>query len=1549
MWGAFFCAQNERKVYYMKNLFRKKGKRLLALFLSILTVIGAVPTTVFAFTPSEGQTVSSHYGDYFVGSDGGYYYSADSYSYLVYDSNGNTTVRTSSGGNPRKKYMISDGSEERQVYCVESGIAYGTSTNGYTSQSGKNNAYFQNLPYAAQYGIMLTSVYGWQPGKASPVPGTNEDDYAIATQILMWEYQQQLRTSPQDLHASPAGIRADNYLRTIDGRPARQCYDWILAQMAQHATIPSFASDRSSSAQVHTMKYDSETKKYSITLKDTNKTKADLKFSGGSGIKVSRSGNKYTFTSNKKITSPVALTVQKKIPGVNNDMLIWGRVGFQTMLCGADDPVIFYMKLDTETYGIGHIKKTSEDGVVSNISFHITGNGVDKTVKTKADGTVDVELMPGTYTVTEKDIDRYEPQKSQKVTIVSGKTSTVTFNNKLRRGSLEVVKTSEDKFVKDMTFHLYGTSLSGMTVDEYAVTDASGVARFENVLVSGNTPYTLEEVNTPVRYVVPASQTAPVQWNVVTKRSFTNILKKFRVEVTKTDRKTGYAQGDASLAGAVYGLYQGDELVASYTTDATGSFTSDYFACGSNWTLREISPSEGYLLDETIYPIPADPGNYTVELNQIPIGVTEEVIMGRIRLVKHIDAELEDVEKVETPTEVQMENPSDSDSELTDAENAEAVQDVFMGSGGEALSRMELETDKSLTRETEEDNEAEEDADDGDSQTDMDEEQDEQQSPEEEEPAEDTELETEPEEDPYAPVPVPIEDIEASKTGGVIEQPEEGAKFQIYLASAGSYDAAREEERDILTTDADGFAVSKDLPYGRYVVHQTEGMEGQAFIPDFIVYIRTNDQTYSYILNNTTQSSFIRVEKHDAETGKIIPAAGVGFQIRDLSTGDLIEETIYYPTPVTINTFFTNEEGWMMLPYELPHGQYELIEVETCYGYVLDSEPVPFTVDGTQDVVVVEKHNMPQKGRIVVSKTGEVFASVTTSDGADKDGVETVYQPVYEIRSMEGAEYEIRAAEDIYTPDGTLRTAKGEVVDTVTTGSEGTVSSKELYLGKYEVIEIKAPCGMVLNKEPHHVELVYAGQEIDLTETEAGVYNERQKVELGLEKTMELNEEFGIGSNNELANVTFGLYAAEDLTAEDGSVIPAGGLLEVVSVDAEGRGIAQTDLPFGSYYLKEHSTDAHYILSGDEYPVEFEYGDPETAVVTIAANDGEPVVNELIYGSISGKKLDEDGEGLGGAKIGLFAPSVEEFTEENAVLVTTSEEDGSFQFEDVPYGLWIIREISQPEGFVLCTELFSVAVNEDEQVIEVEITNEFIRGNLHLTKFDKDYPENKLSGAVFEVYRDTNGNKKLDKKDELLGTMEETKKGQYEMRDLLYGGVLVKEKVAPDGFYLDENVYYAMIDTDGKTYEIENEAGKGFYNQAHKGNLKIVKTSSDGRVEGFSFRVVGDNYDKTFRTDARGEIFIEGLRVGKYTVTEVEDSVSAGYRRPDPVTVELVVDETLTVNVHNDKITVDVPKTGDTFNLWLWLGLMAVGGGGAGVCAYRLRKHRKGRRSQGRR
>ena len=785
---------------------------------------------------------------------------------------------------------------------------------------------------------------------------------------------------------------------------------------------------------------------------------------------------------------------------------------------------------------------------------------------------------------------------------------------------------------------------------------------------------------------------------------------------------------------------------------------------------------------------------------------------------------------------------------------------------------------------------------------------------------------------------IPDEDLEASGGSGIIEQPEEGAKFQIYLTSAGSYDNAREAERDILVTDADGFAMTKDLPYGRYTVHQIAGKEGQAFVKDFTVFIRSEDETYSYIINNQTQTSLIRVEKHDIESGKIIPAANIGFQVRDLSTGELITQTVYYPTPVEITTFFTNDEGWLMLPCELPYGSYELIEVETCYGYVLDSEPVPFTVDGSQDVVVVEKHNIAQKGRIHITKTGETFSTVLVEENK---GFSDVYTPVYETRGMEGAVYEICAAEDIYTLDGTLRAEKGTVVDTVITDVNGQAASGLLYLGKYEIVEIQAPDGMVLNTESKTAELTYAGQEVDVTETSAGFYNERQKVQISLTKVMEQDEKFGIGMNGEVHSVIFGLYAAEDIQAADGTVIPADGLIEVIEVQEDGTAIGQTDLPFGSYYLREDGTDAHYLPNDTKYPVVFAYAGQETALVEIQANDDEAIENMLKYGSVSGMKLDEDGDALAGARIGLFSAKTEEFTEKNAILVTTSAEDGSFRFEQVPYGNWVVREIAQPEGFVLCEESFPVEISKDAQVVTVEITNKYITGSIHLTKYDADYPDHKLTGAAFEVYRDSNGDQKLDKNDELLGTLEEVDPGEYEMTGLRYGGYLVRETVAPEGFYLDDGVYYVSVDTDGEIYEVENEAGKGFINQAQRGNLKIVKTSSDGVVEGFSFHIVGDDYDETFKTDAKGQIYIEGLRVGKYTITEVEDSLSAGYKRPAPVEVELVADETLTVKVHNDKVTVDVPKTGDDNNLVLWLAILGVSLVGIGGTVYVSRKNKK--------
>lgn len=655
--------------------------------------------------------------------------------------------------------------------------------------------------------------------------------------------------------------------------------------------------------------------------------------------------------------------------------------------------------------------------------------------------------------------------------------------------------------------------------------------------------------------------------------------------------------------------------------------------------------------------------------------------------------------------------------------------------------------------------------------------------------------------------------------------------------------------------------------------------------------------------------------------------------------------TFTYPTPTTIDTFYTDANGQLVTPEKLEYGKgYSLVEVQAPYGYVLDSTPVYFDVaeehssdEGGITVIKVDKPNMAQKGTVSIEKTGEVFSGVNISG---EENADVIYQPVYEVKGLAGAVFEITAAEDIITPDGTLRYAKGEVVDTVTTDENGLAKSKELYLGRYTVVEITAPEGMVINKEAHEVELTYAGQEVAVTETATSFVNERQKVTVSLEKAIEKNDIFNIGNGDEVKNISFGLFAAEELVSASGTSIPADGLIEIISLSENGKAVIKTDLPFGSYYVKELATDEHYILSDSKYPFTFSYAGQDTATVEISVNDGKPIENKLIYGSVSGKKITENGEELGGAVIGLFKADETEFIKENALMTATSEKDGSFSFEKVPYGNWLVREIKQPEGFVLDKTSYEVKISEVGQVIEVEIVNEYVHGNIKLTKVDEDYPDNKLTGATFEVYKDVNGDGKLDDGDELIGTLTETTTGIYEMKELLYGKYLVRETKAPEGFELDKGVYSVFIEKDETTYEVENKAGVSFINTAMKGNLKIVKTSSDGKVEGFTFRVTGVNgYDRSFTTDKNGEIIIEGLRIGDYTISEVQDSVSASYVLPADKIATVKVGSTTVVEMHNELR--DTPKTGDNSNVGFWTalaGLSALGIVGTAIVAYRKKK-----------
>lgn len=1082
------------------------------------------------------------------------------------------------------------------------------------------------------------------------------------------------------------------------------------------------------------------------------------------------------------------------------------------------------------------------------ITFRIQGEGVDKTVKTANGGVIQVDnLKPGVYTVTETEYDKYIPQEVRRVTVVSGQVSTVNFSNKLRRGDLTVKKTAEDGLTEGMKFRLYGTSISGIEVNEYAVTDKNGIAKFKNVLIGSG--YTLEEVDTPTRYVVPEKQTAAIEWNKVTNKSFDNILKKFNVTVTKSDSEKGLPQGDASLAGAKYGIYKGTQLIDTYTTDTNGSFTTKWYICGDDWSLKEISPSEGYLLNTESQHIGAEAKLYTVEYNLAkPLDSLENVIKGKIAVIKHCD---DGSTKIETP--------------------------------------------------------------------------------------------------------------------------EKGAEFEVYLAASGSYENAKETERDILVCDENGFAETKDLPYGEYTVKQTKGWEGKELLAPFNVFVKENGETYRFLINNATFEALIEIVKKDAETGKIIPAAGIGFKVRNTDTGEYIVQHINYPTPVDIDTYYTDVTGKLMMPEKLPYGNYEIIEQCTAYGYVLDSAPIAFKVDGSKTVVTVEKHNMPQKGIVNISKSGEVFFSAVESDG--------VYSFVFADKGLAGAVYEITAAEDIITPDGTLRYAKGAVVDTVTTNENGSAASKPLYLGKYTVRETKAPYGMVLNDEAKSVELTYAGETVKLTETSAEFYNERQKAEVSLSKILGKDETFGIGNNGEILSVQFGLYAAEDLTAADGSSVPTDGLLEIANCNENGSITFKTDIPVGTkLYVKEIAADSHYILSDEKYPVTFDYAGQDTVLVEIKADGGEAIKNDILYGSVKGLKIDRETEAvIAGAKFGLFRSGETEFTAESAILTVESGEDGVFTFENIPYGDWLIKELQPADGYLANEEIYPVRIGENGQTIGITVVNDRIPEIKTHAAVDGD--KEVCATEVFTLTDTVSYSHLIPGKEYVLkGTLMDKNTGKvFTENDKAVTAETVFTPETPNGtvtvtFTFDarlirENTSLVVFETlykDGKELAVHADINDNGQTVKVKVPEIGTKATVDGKKEvTASGRVKIEDIVSYKNLTPGKEYAVKGVLMNKATGEplladgkEIRSSFTFKPDKPDgeinitfvldasglKTAAEIVVFETLyrdgtEIAAHADikdegqtvKITPptpDNPQTGDNSNLGFWIGLGAVALGG---------------------
>lgn len=746
-------------------------------------------------------------------------------------------------------------------------------------------------------------------------------------------------------------------------------------------------------------------------------------------------------------------------------------------------------------------------------------------------------------------------------------------NVKVSLGNAKLMKVSEDGEVANVRFHISGNGIS-----KDVTTNANGEINIAN-LAPGN--YQISEY-TDVKYVPQDTQTVTIVSGQTASVQFSNVLKKFRVNVTKQDYEKGHAQGDAKLSGAVYGLYKGDELVAQYTTDSNGSFTTDYYVCGTDWTIKEISPSEGYLLNDTVYRVGADPRDYNIEYNTAPdMTVMEQVIKGKISIIKH--------------------------------------------------------TDNGDTK---------------------------------------------------------------------IETPEKGAEFQVYLKSAGSFVNADKDERDTIVCDQDGFASTKLLPYGVYTVHQTKGWDGREKITDFDVFINTDGKTYKFLINNKNFESYLKVVKLDKETGKRIPYEGAAFEIYD-SNNHRITMQYTYPQVTSIHTFYTNKEGYLITPEKLPYGDYTLKEVQAPYGYVLDDTPVPFSItqensstDTGVTVVKVKARDVAQKGVINITKTGEIFSSVEENKG--------VYTPKYSVGNLKGAVFEVYAAEDITTLDGTVRYEQGTLVDTVTTDDDGVAKSKELYLGKYTVIEKTAPNGYVHNAAKYNAELTYAGQNVSVTSTDISVYNDRQKVAVSLKKEMDEDKNFNLGKNNEISFVQFGIYANEDIKASNGDIIPKDALITFANCDKNGSIVFDCDLPVGfKWYVKEIATDEHYILSNTKYEFDTEYQGQDVKVIDIKVNNGEVIKNNLIYGSVKGLKVDrETQEVIKGATFGLFKSDTTEFTEENVILTVVTDENGVFVFNNIPYGEYLIKELKPADGYLDNEDIFTVIIKENEQMVELTATND---------------------------------------------------------------------------------------------------------------------------------------------------------------------------------------------------------------------------------------------------
>ncbi len=659
----------------------------------------------------------------------------------------------------------------------------------------------------------------------------------------------------------------------------------------------------------------------------------------------------------------------------------------------------------------------------------------------------------------------------------------------------------------------------------------------------------------------------------------------------------------------------------------------------------------------------------------------------------------------------------------------------------------------------------------------------------------------------------PFQIIKAANNGETDADLLKGAGFSAYLKSSlekkedGSYDFSHAEPviltadgKTEMFTDEKGYACSIPLPYGTYIVRETTTPHNYKPVEDFEITIRENNpdkpQVWKVLLDKEF-SAKLKIIKKDDETKKPVLVAGTEFKIYDLDHKKYVEQVTTYPTVTVHKSFFTDSQGYLILPKNLEIGHYRIEEVTAPDGYVVNKNYVEITVDSdtayevdgvSGDVIIeVSYEDQPVKGNLVVYKKGEMLS------GFEKDFI-------YKEQYLSGAEFEVRAAEDICTPDHQkdadgnriVLYAKDTLVTTITTGESGKAVAKDLPLGRYYVVETKAPEGFVLNPEPVKVALTYQDQDTPIVEAEAIVGNDRQKVSISVEKQDAEN-------GRVLSGAVFGIYNKKDIQANGKVLVKADTLLQEMTSDENGMATCTLDLPFGEYYVKELKVPEGFVSSDEVLEFVAEYQGQETKIVSLqAVKKNEPTTAEFTKSDLT------TGVELEGARLRVMDK------DGNVIDEWTSEKDKPHVIKRLVVGeTYTLHEEFAPYGYLKATDV-TFTIKDTAEVQKVEMKDEVPKGLLIINKKGEflekitlldnvkgtvehffEYITGNLSEVTFEVYA-AEDIKAADgvsadhyKKDELVGTITTDEKGIAKMEDLPVGKYYVKEVKTAHGFVLD--------------------------------------------------------------------------------------------------------------------------------------------------------------------